>query len=480
MNVRTVSRVLLCALATIVSAALESVAIAQASSANTISLQAKLSGVPDGTVNLSVQFYDAPTGGNAVGGAITVNGAAVVGGVVSVPLVIDPVVLNGGSRWAGLKVNAGAELSPRVFLTAVPYAMQTRGLFVDASLRVGIGTNNPQQRCVVGTTTSEANRLTFGIDEALTIGTSNRNPSARSALLFETGNRTAAAIIAEKQNGGSNEDNWLRFFTVRDGEFALERMTINTFGFLGIGNTNPKSRLVVGTTQQSINRLPAMDEAIVVGTRNSAADTRVGLVFETVDRTGGAIIVEKRAGGGVEDHRMRFYLNQDGEVNARLCMSIYENGRVQVPVLQITGGSDIAEPASVTPTPDIPVPQPGMVMAIDRDRDGKLTPCSQPYDKAVAGVISGANGLQPGLVLKAEGQPHADGEYPLAMTGRVWVLCDANQSPIRRGDRITTSSTPGHGMAASDDVQSPGAVIGKAMTELQNGKGLVLVLVNLQ
>jgi hypothetical protein len=35
-------------------------------------------------------------------------------------------------------------------------------------------------------------------------------------------------------------------------------------------------------------------------------------------------------------------------------------------------------------------------------------------------------------------------------------------------------------MKVTDESKAPGAVIGKAMTELPTGKGLVLVLVNLQ
>jgi hypothetical protein len=51
---------------------------------------------------------------------------------------------------------------------------------------------------------------------------------------------------------------------------------------------------------------------------------------------------------------------------------------------------------------------------------------------------------------------------------------------VRPGDLITTSATAGHGMKASDEAKRPGAVIGKAMSTLESGKGLVLVLVNLQ
>jgi hypothetical protein len=102
------------------------------------------------------------------------------------------------------------------------------------------------------------------------------------------------------------------------------------------------------------------------------------------------------------------------------------------------------------------------------------------YDTRVAGVISGANGLEPGMVMKAVGHTNADGEHPVAMTGRVWCFVDASFGSIVPGDRLTTSTTPGHAMKAEESARCGGAVIGKAMTELKEGKGLVLVLVNLQ
>jgi len=57
---------------------------------------------------------------------------------------------------------------------------------------------------------------------------------------------------------------------------------------------------------------------------------------------------------------------------------------------------------------------------------------------------------------------------------------DADQGAIRPGDLLTTSSTPGHGMKVTDHAQAQGAIIGKAMSALEKGKGLVLVLVSLQ
>ena len=74
----------------------------------------------------------------------------------------------------------------------------------------------------------------------------------------------------------------------------------------------------------------------------------------------------------------------------------------------------------------------------------------------------------------------ANGKYPVALSGRVYVWVDATRGAIRPGDLLTTSATPGHAMKAGNAAKAQGAIIGKAMTELKAGKGLVLVLVTLQ
>ena len=64
--------------------------------------------------------------------------------------------------------------------------------------------------------------------------------------------------------------------------------------------------------------------------------------------------------------------------------------------------------------------------------------------------------------------------------GRVYCKVDANHGAIEVGDLLTTSSTPGHAMKASDPLRSFGAVIGKALSDLKSGTGLIPVLVALQ
>ncbi len=153
------------------------------------------------------------------------------------------------------------------------------------------------------------------------------------------------------------------------------------------------------------------------------------------------------------------------------------DGRIITEVLQITGGADLAERFDVASKEG--AVKPGMVVSIDPAHPGRLAVANTPYDTAVAGIISGAGGVKPGMMMGQAGSV-ADGAYPVALSGRVYCLVDAAHGSIAPGDLLTTSSTPGHAMKASDYERSRAAVIGKAMTGLTDGRGLVLVLVQPQ
>lgn len=149
------------------------------------------------------------------------------------------------------------------------------------------------------------------------------------------------------------------------------------------------------------------------------------------------------------------------------------DGTGSLGVLEITNGSDLAEKFEVEAEA-----KPGMVVAIDPQNPGKLSISCGAYNRRVAGIISGANNLSAGMVLP--NLADVKNVQPVALSGRVWVYCDAAKSPIKPGDLLTTSVTPGHAMKVINHVRAQGAIIGKAMTELKSGKGLVLVLVTLQ
>jgi hypothetical protein len=152
------------------------------------------------------------------------------------------------------------------------------------------------------------------------------------------------------------------------------------------------------------------------------------------------------------------------------------DGTTRTSVLEITGGSDLAEPFEIAANASV---TPGMVVAIDPANPGRLRLADRAYDRTVAGIVSGANGLTPGLMM-AQQERTAAGVLPVALTGRVYGWADASNGPIQPGDLLTTSYRPGHAMRVTDFTRAHGAILGKAMTALEAGQGLVLVLVTLQ
>ena len=202
---------------------------------------------------------------------------------------------------------------------------------------------------------------------------------------------------------------------------------------------------------------------------------------------GGAVIIGFESGRNIGIDSNEIMARNNGQA-ARLNLNLeggdvfvgaLANGssRLSAPIIQITGGSDFSEMFDVRGKEKI---VPGMVVAIDPKNPGSLVPSAQVNDRRVAGIISGAGGVKTGMMM-GQKDSIADGEYPVALSGRVYCLVDASKSAIQPGDMLTTSSTIGHAMKVKDRNSAAGAIIGKAMTALKQGeKGLVLVLVNLQ
>jgi hypothetical protein len=133
----------------------------------------------------------------------------------------------------------------------------------------------------------------------------------------------------------------------------------------------------------------------------------------------------------------------------------------------ILSGADYAEALS---TKDLAI-EAGCVVAIGAD--GGIHLCDRDYDSSVAGIVSGAGGVKPAIVLDRH-----EGSADVALIGKVWCRADADVAPIRPGDLLTTSSTTGHCRRVTEPERAFGAIIGKALTPLPSGKGLVRVLVS--
>jgi hypothetical protein len=142
----------------------------------------------------------------------------------------------------------------------------------------------------------------------------------------------------------------------------------------------------------------------------------------------------------------------------------------------ILGGADCAEEFD---TIGINASDTGTVMVIDEE--GPLKSSDRPYDRKVAGIISGAGTYKTGIVLDRQNQEVKNtNRFPIALIGKVYCKVDAQYGSIQIGDLLTTSATVGHAMKASDPLAAFGAVLGKALRPLASGRGLIPVLVTLQ
>jgi hypothetical protein len=274
-------------------------------------------------------------------------------------------------------------------------------------------------------------------------------------------------------------------------------------GYLAVYNTNSSTRVALdgfnastfggevsvydASGTETVELLGAYDSTLggILRAKQSDGSVGVEVASELYAGDGGDISVNNASG----EERMELdgddgdggavirLKNGAGTTTITLDADLSGDGRITTQELSITGGSDLSEKFDIQSLVQ-PV-TPGALVCIDPMNPGKLTLSSKAYDRTVAGVVSGAGGVRTGMMMGQRGSL-ADGEYPVALTGRVYCRVNADPAPIQPGDLITTSDLPGHGMKVTDPARAHGAIIGKAMTGLDKGTGLVLVLVSLQ
>lgn len=519
--------------------------------------QLKQAGVPvDGPTDLRFSLWTAAAGPGQVGGAISRLGVDVVDGLFAVQLDFGVAAFQGEARWLQIEarhpagVGGYTMLSPRQALTSAPYALHTRGVYVSADGKVGVGDATPVASLTVGEgdkfqVLGGSGDLVFADDQASITFPAADGTNAPMIELFASGTNNGTRMVlahspAFPSYGLQYVDTLDQFRFLGD---AIPRMVIDLrLGHVGIGTTDATHRLTVqsetrdslrligpgdfgsvarlsfgdgefvyieedldDTVRVQANRIALTGGNVGVGTLDPQAKLDVQATGGTGvwARTNGsglggpAIRADNAASDGIgiwsvtnsSDSNLVLTNGGSGDLirgftgpgGGNFVFRVENNGKTTVSVLTITGGADLAEPFQVGgQSADGAAIKPGTVMVIDSDRPGHLVPSTCRFDRRVAGVVSGANGLAPGMVMGARGDTHADGDCPVALTGRVWCQCDTAAGPIQPGDLLTTSDRPGHAMKVTDFQVAQGAILGKAMTPLTDGTGLVLVLVSLQ
>lgn len=581
-------------LAGVLSALVAAAALAQAPVGSEFSYQGfvRLAGSAlDEDADFQFTLWDAAVGGTLIAGPLAADGVPVVDGLFTQELDFGVSAIDGNARWLEIAVRRTAAggaymtLSPRQPLGAAPYSVQTRGLFVDAAGRIGVGTTAPSEFFAMTLNTARPGILMQSTSDALPAGLRLRSglggewdifakgasddlviddtaggaevmhlsrvtgyvglgTSAPKRTLHNTGDyygrghlylysyngdgTSGTAFVQARDDSGTSSIS-MQLRTQRDGSYT-DVMSLTPEGNVGVGTGSPLAKLHVnGALRSGAITAPAIQLSDTVLTNTLTAtgpvtalqyygdgssltnlpsspwvqnlpdvyynngDVGIGTTNPTaplhVARTEGILLgnttagstnlqmsLTAAAGGAAQIQSVSSSGTDWGELQLNP-----NGGQVSVPVLRITGGADIAEPFHVNPAEARDeYAAPGMLVCIDPARPGQLRVSGRAYDRTVAGVISGAGGVKPGMTLQQDGTI-ASGEHPVALTGRVYCYVDADAGgPVAPGDLLTTSDTPGHAMKAADAGRAPGAVIGKAMSSLESGKGLVLVLVNLQ
>src|SRR3989339_1143090 len=218
----------------------------------------------EGTYNMSFNIYTTYTGGSASWTLSNQDVTTDSNGIYNI--VLTNVNLDFGSQYyLGVTVGNDSEMSPRINLTSSPYAFEAQNvsvsgvrfnsnvdfgtnynftfdggtLFVDGSNGyVGIGTTSPQ--AILHTQTTGTGNKT-----GLIVGRNTANTNDISSIVFNSADLGDQGAIDSIILSGSTAD---FAFRTRTASALTEKVRITTTGYVGIGTTNPTSKLGIKDT----------------------------------------------------------------------------------------------------------------------------------------------------------------------------------------------------------------------------------------
>jgi hypothetical protein len=316
-------------------------------------------------------------------------------------------------------------------------------LTVDPGQNVGIGTTAPAAKLDVRGTSTAVNTA---------IVAATQGGSTTTAISPTTVPPVAVGGIATATTGFAAGVGGIALSDSGAGVGALNLSGVGGVGLFaastGTGSTGVEVQ-AGGTSGNTVG--------IHVRTHDS---TGAAAVLDSQGTTGNIIIGRSHA-SGVNTNEFRV----DGTGKG------FFNGGTQ------TGGADFAE--SVAVRGERSHYEPGNVLVVDRAAGRRLMLSQRAYSTRVAGIYS----TKPGVLATTHSIDESDAlaeEIPLAIVGIVPCKVTAENGPITPGDLLVTSSTLGHAMKGTNRTRMLGAVVGKALEPLREGKGVIQVLVTLQ
>ncbi len=218
-----------------------------------------------GSFNCDFALWDALSAGNQIGSTIALSPVPVSAGLFTVQLDFGAAAFNNSPRWLEIAVNS-VVLSPRQPITRTPYALQTRGVYVDANERVGIGTVNPSLETALHVRHFDVDNFGIltdahgaaGTEIGLHSGVAGYSSLAKNAY-FAPGwtrfNNALGAFLQQVDPQGN-----VSFNVAGPGAGPVpwnEAVFMSADGSVGVGNVTPTERLDVNGNILARGRLVA-------------------------------------------------------------------------------------------------------------------------------------------------------------------------------------------------------------------------------
>ena len=505
----------------------------------------------DGIHEFQFELYDLPEDGNQIDGTVALRSVDVIDGYFTVELDFGGSAFDGDARWLQIAVRPTNTadpftiLTPRQEITPAPYALYAANvstysdwmllgddMYSIPSGNVGIGTSNPQSRLSIQMKgnpispsdvggliirdgfTNSGNRLevqdnlgnsNFVVDHVGKVGIGTGTPEA-SLHVKGTGWPDSFIYLQSDLNNDAGirlyeggDVKWHIFNTSEIGGLKICNSDFSkdvffadqSTGKIGIGTTNPLSKLSIGGNGfNGYGLYTSGTSGAVYAYCYDASGINFG-VYAVAGSTSsndavGVQSIVKRDGSG-HYWSGSFYSTGTSGTYHGLYADVRSGSAIDIAeyILDTYGDTE-----------------PGDVLIADPENNESVIKSSRAYDSSVVGVVSTQSHMTIGIELimdEETGHRYEDVDAAqLVLVGRVPVKVTDENGPIYRGDLLTTSSKPGYAMKWSlldvneakdfeelksilvENEQRRNAILGKALGQHESGNDKIVALINLQ